>query len=77
MFPAPPFSMFRWAIDAPDKPQAPQSRGRVQLARSWCADPLIDSDDAYADLLEELALLLDRSDLDVSFSTDELRVEVK
>ena len=65
MFPAPPFSMFRYAR------QVRQVPGSVLVPHSGCAAPGRDLDSVYEYLLEEPGPFLDRSDLVSSFSPDE------
>lgn len=64
MFPAPPFSMFRYAR------QVRQVPGSVHVPDSWRSDPRMDSDDGYAYMPGELGLFLEKSDI-VSFSPDD------
>jgi hypothetical protein len=66
MFPAPPFSMFRYASW-----QVHQAPGSVHVPHSWCSDPQMDSDDVYEYLLEEPGLFMNKSNIVSSFSTDE------
>ena len=63
MFPAPPFSMFRYAIW-----EVRPMPGSVRVPYSRCSDPGMVSDDVYEYLPEELGLFLDESDLVSSFS---------
>ena len=62
MFPAPPFSMFRYAW------QARQVPGNVNVPYCWCSDPEMDSYDRYESLPGEPGLLLEKSDIVSSFS---------
>ena len=62
MFPAPPFSMFRYAR------QVRQVPGSVHVPQSVCSNPGRDLDYVYEYLPEEPGLFLDKSDLVPSFS---------
>ena len=66
MFPAPPFSMFRYAVWQVG--QVPES---VDVPHSWCSDPGRDLEGVYGYLLEEPGLFLDGSDLVSCLSPDE------
>jgi hypothetical protein len=63
MFPAPPFSMFRYAVWQVD--QVPES---VHAPHSWCSNPGRDLDYVYEYLPEEPGLILDESDFVSSLS---------
>ena len=68
MFPAPPFSMFRYAIVSPDKPQGRDVPGRVRLSDFWWSD-YSDNRNEYS--LGELVLFLDKSDFASAFHVDD------
>ena len=67
MFPAPPFSMFRYAIR-----EVRSMPGRFHISSSWRSDPRWDSDEVDESLLRELDRILDRSDMVSSCSVDDV-----
>ena len=69
MFPAPPFSMFRYGIrEVRPRP------GIIRIRSFWHPDPRLDSEEVNEYLIRELRLVLDRIELDSSFIEDDVPI---